>query len=107
MNNRFSVVMDDYYGNLVRKMADDEVRTLSNQIFHLVKLGSEGGWIREGEYMIKLNVGELEIIRHTLGACREFFDFLGSTETVKAKVDFGYLENKVFQQFYDEDGKLR
>ena len=58
-------------------------------------------------YQISLTCEELEIIRHVLGACREFFDFLNSTETVKTKVDFGYLENKVFQQFYDEDGKLR
>ena len=88
-------------------MADDEVRTISNQIFHLVKLGSEGGLTRKGEYLIKLSVKELEVIRHVLTACDEFFGFLDKAETVKTSVDFGYLENKVFQQFYDEDGNYR
>ena len=107
MNNKFSVTMDDYYGDLVRKMAKKEVRTISNQIFHLVKLGSEGGATKEGEYLIKLSVGELEVIRHVLSACDEFFGFLDNTETVKTSVDFDRLANKVFQQFYDEDGKYR
>ena len=73
----------------------------------------EETWIEKLEknrnkvYKISLTCEELEIIRHVLGACNEFFDFLGNTETVKTSVDFDHLANRVFQQFYDEDGEYR
>ena len=43
MNNRFSVTMDDDLGNKVRRNAAKEVRTLNQQINHLVKLGLKYG----------------------------------------------------------------
>ena len=105
--NRFSVTMDDNYTSQVRKMAVNEFRTLSQQIFHLVKLGLKYGKTDEGEYQITLNLSELEAIRYALGACNEFMYYFKYIGIVKTSVDFGFLEDRVFSQYVDGNGNPR
>jgi len=65
----------------------------------------------EKEYQITLTVGELETIRHLLTALGEFFELL---KTFKIPINIGIkldgidgLDEKIFKQYYDEDGEFR
>ena len=68
----------------------------------------------EKEYQITLKTSELEFIRRALTGINEFMECLNGWpnsphefETDGKQIRPGELEEKIFKQYYDEDGKLR
>jgi len=65
----------------------------------------------EKEYQITLTLNELEFIRRLLTGFDEFIEYINFFGDVAkiwvSGIDPGDLANKLFKQYYDENGELR